>query len=226
MKLLRSLSFFLPLFISGCLFEKENAEPLVIFPLALGNTWIYVDSNYYGNDSITTSWTETSIIGTKEVTLDGSPQTVFLANSHEVGAAPAAFSNYVLNVGQSNYNCGAELETARVTGKSLHLEYPTQNGRRYATTFYNFTVAMGVLLPALDTIDIEVIETRGTCTVPAGTFACVHYRGFRRDGTVYADAFHAPGVGYLGFEITRRAPVEDSLREIRSVRRLVSYTLH
>jgi hypothetical protein len=213
-------------FLSGCLFREDGPEPADITPMAVGNTWVYVDSVYYGGDSVTVSTAESSILGTREVTIAGKPETVFLANDHAVGGPPSAFSAYIRTFGHSNYNCGAELDTARVTGKVLHLEYPTRKGRRYPTWFYGFAARDGRLLPVLDTIEIEVADPAHVCSVPAGVFSCVKYRGYFPDGSLFATAYHAPGVGSLGSEITRMQLVGDSLREVRSVRRLVSFTLH
>jgi hypothetical protein len=212
--------------LGGCLFTQDSPEPADILPLAVGNTWIHVDSVYYGGDSITVSIAETSILGTRDVMVEGKTHTVFLSNSHAVGGAPAPFSAYVKNIGSSNYNFGGELGTASVVGKVLHLEYPTRKGRRYATYFYGFAEREGGLVPVVDTIGIEVADPAHTCSVPAGTFACVQYRGYFPNGDLFATAYHAPGVGPLGSEIVRSQLVGDSLREVRFIRRLVSFTLH
>ena len=85
--------------------------------------------------------------------------------------------------------------------------------------------------PILDTIEIEVMNADTTCRVPAGTFACVHYRGRRLDGGVYADTWYAPGVGYLGSELLRQETFLDSsatprARATRRVKKLTSYSLN
>jgi hypothetical protein len=212
--------------LGGCLFTGDGPEPADITPLAVGNTWVYVDSVYYGDDSVVVSTAETSILGTRDVTVEGEKHTVFLSNGHAVGGPPSPFSAYVKNIGHGNYNFGGEQDTARVLGKVLHLEYPTRKGRRYPTYFYSFTLSEGNLVPVVDTIHIEVVDPDHTCTVPAGTFACVQYRGYFPNGDLFATAYHAPGVGPLGSEIVRAQLVGDSLREVRSIRRLVSFILH
>jgi hypothetical protein len=214
------------LLLAGCLFPGDDPEPDDITPLAVGNTWVYVDSAYYGGDSIVVSTGETSILGTREVLIEGEAHTVFLSNSHAVGGPPAPISTYVKNIGHSNYTFGAERDTARVVGKVLHVEYPTRKGRRYPTYFYSFAEREGNLVPIVDTIEIEVVDPRHTCVVPAGTFSCVQFRGYYSNGDLFATAYHAPGVGPLGSEIVRTQLVGDTLREARFVRRLVSFTLH
>ena len=217
---------------SGCLFSKDS-EPDFITPLAVGNTWVYVDSVYYprssGDDSITVATGETSITGTREVTIEGVPTKVYLSNNHAVDGLPSALSIYVGNVGRSNYNYGAEQDhsfgTEQILGKSLHLEYHTTAGRRYTTLFYGFE-GSGVIFPKIDTIEIEVVDPHHTCVTPAGTFTCVKFRGYYTNGDLYATAYHAPGVGNLGSEIVRTELVGDSLREVRYIRRLTSFTLH
>ena len=215
----------------GCVFSDDAPAPADIAPLAVGNTWVYVDSAYYGNDSITVSTSETSILGKRAVVLEGKTDTVFLSNNHAVGGAPGAISTYVRNFGHSNYNCGAEWiqaagDTARVTGTVLHLEYPTTDGRRYKTHFFGFRTEGTQTLATVDTLEIEVVSARHTCTVPAGRFPCVQYRGYRPDGSLFATAYHAPGVGYLGYEILDTLLVGNALREVRYTKRLTSFTLH
>jgi hypothetical protein len=210
----------------GCLGTGTTAEPEDIFPLAIGNTWVYADTIRYSEDSVTFSTNEIKITGTRALIVDGNPMTVFLSNGRMQGGAPSAFSAYVANIGHSNFNFGGEQDTARFMDRVLHLEYPTRAGRRYPTRFYAFRSEDGRLIPVVDTIDIEVVDPHHACFVPAGRFTCVQYRGYRPDGALFATAYHAPGVGYLGYEIRRMETVGDSLREVRYTRRLASYTLH
>lgn len=223
---LHFVSWTAALLLSGCLLPQDSPEPADITPLAVGNTWVYVDSAYYGDDSVVVSTGENSILGTREVQVEGETHTVFLSNGHAVGGPPSPVSTYVKNVGHSNYSFGAEQDTARVVGKVLHLEYPTRKGRRYPTYFYGFAEREGRLVPVVDTIQIEVVDPRHACVVPAGAFPCVQFRGYFPNGDLFATAYHAPGVGPLGSEIVRTQLVGDALREVRFVRRLVSYTLH
>jgi len=213
--------------LSGCLFIPDNDTHLEdIFPLAIGNTWTYVDSTRYTPDSVVTGSHEVTIPGTRELVIEGKPVTAFRVNNHEVGGPLSSLSTYVINIGHSNYNLGAELDTAQVTGKALHLEYPTAAGRRYPTVFFGFRAEGSAWIPTRDTITIEAVDPHHSCTTPAGTFPCVVFRGYNPDGSLFATAYHAPGIGYLGYDIARTERVGDSLREVTYTRRLTSYTLH
>ena len=109
--------------------------------------------------------------------------------------------------------------------ETLHVRYPAVRGARYPTQFLSFRAEAGALIPVVDTVEIEVVNMDSTCTVPAGTFACVHYRG-RAHGEVFADAYYAPGVGYLGSTTVASRTVGGADQIVVSARRLAAYILH
>src|SRR5690606_15299903 len=128
----------------------------------------------------------------------------------------------VENRADGHYTVGAEQDTARFTRETLHVKYPAMAGERYATAFLSFRDSAGHLLPALDEVEIEVVRTDTTCTVPAGTFDCIHYRG-RRAGMVFADSWYAPGIGWLGSLAVRRDTLDGIPRDITARRVLRAY---
>ena len=221
-------SVLLSIILVGCFTGNEDKPPVVdIFPLAMGNTWVYVDSAIYGPDSVVTGTSEVNIVGTRNVWTGGDSQTVFQLNVKNVSTGqPGPVNVYVRNIGHTNYTYGAEEAGNTFVDITPHLRWPAKAGDHYFTHFVGFATVNGNRVPALDTIQIVVVNPDTLCTVPAGAFACVHYRGYRLDGTLHADAFYAPGVGNLGNELTRTILVEDSLRVVRYVKKLVSFTLH
>ena len=216
----------------GCFTGNEDkARVTDIFPLATGNTWVYVDSALYGPDSVVTGTSEVNIVGTRRLALTeaGGPDstTVFLLNVKNISTGqPGPVNVYVRNMKHSNYTYGAEETGSAFVDITEHLRWPAQAGDQYITHFVGFTTVNGNRVPARDTIRIIVVNPDTVCTVPAGSFACIHYQGYRLDGALHADAYYAPGVGNLGNELTRTILVGDSLRVVRYVKKLVSFVLH
>jgi hypothetical protein len=218
-------------FLAGCLFSKETPEPKDIVPLAVGNTWVYVDSTVFSPDSVITNTSEVNVIGTRRVVAPGSggadSVTVFLGNTKNVGTGqPGTVSLYWRTVGHSHYTYGAEETGAAFMDITPHVIWPAKAGDTHLTHFTGFQTVNGNRVPALDTIEIRMINPDTVCVVPAGTFACVHLQGYRLSGTLFADAYYAPGVGNLGNEQRSSVLIGDSLRTVRVVKKLTSYTLH
>jgi hypothetical protein len=188
---------------------------------------MYVDSSIYAPDSVVTGTSEINIAGIRSVLAGAESVTVHLLNVKNVFTGePGPLNVYVRNIGHSNYTYGAEEEGRAFVDITPHLRWPAKAGEEYFTHFVGFNTVNGERVPALDTIKIVVVNPDSTCIVPAGSFRCIHYRGFRLDGAVHADAFYAPGVGSLGNETRRILQVDDSLRTVRFVKKLTSYTLH
>jgi hypothetical protein len=206
--------------LSACLFEGGDA-PAPVVPLAVGNAWTYAESTFQ-DGLLTETWSsETSITGKR--VLEGGP-TVFVQNTrNRFTLDPGTYSAYVNNVGASHYTYGAEEHGVSVRHETLHVKWPAKRGERYFTQFVGVDTLNAE--PVLDTLEIEVVTPDTTCATLAGTFACVHYRGYR-GGSVYADTWYAPGVGYLGSEIRRFAQRNGALQESRHVKKLASYTLY
>ena len=212
---------------AGCIFTKEGPEPRDIVPLAVGNTWIYVDSAVYGPDSVVTGSSEANIVGTRTLAVGADSVTVFLLNAkNPLDGQPGPQNTYVRTLGHSNYTYGAEEAGAAFVDITPHVRWPAKAGESNFTHFVGFRTVDGNRLPALDTINILVVNPDTACIVPAGTFRCVHYQGYRLDGTLFADAWYAPGIGSLGNELRRTILVGDSLRTVRFVKKLTAYALH
>jgi hypothetical protein len=208
--------------LAACLFDARDGATPPIVPLALDNAWTYAESTFQ-DGVLTETWSsETSI--TAKRALEGGP-TVFVQNTrNRFTLAPGPYSVYVNNVGASHYTYGAEEHGVSVRHETLHLKWPAKRGERYLTQFVGVDTLSAE--PVLDTLEIEVVNPDTACATLAGTFACVHYRGYRLDGSVYADTWYAPGVGYLGSEVRRFVQRDGGLRESRHVKKLTSYTLH
>lgn len=212
--------------LGACLFPDDDAPVKAIVPLAAGNTWAYVDSAYYGGDSITLDSTHIDVTGTRPVALSGGLQTVYLWNiRNRATGLPGALTLWLQNRADGNYTVGAEQDTASFVFETRHVKYPAVTGERYGTFFLSFRAEEGGLVPAIDTIETEVVNADSVCTVPAGTFRCVHYRGWRPGGILHADAWYAPGVGFLGSKAVRTTNVNGTDRQVAFIRRLASYTL-
>ena len=214
--------------LSGCFTDNEKQTPVAdIVPLAVGNTWVYVDSVFYRPDSVGTGSTEVNIVGKRSVANGSDSVTVYLLNVKNIFSGnPGPLNVYVRNVGHSNYTYGAEETGASFIDVSQHLRWPAKKGDEYFTHFVGFKTENGNRVPALDTIKVVVVNPDTTCSAPAGTFKCIHYQGYRLDGTLLADTYYAPGIGSLASESSRLILVNDSVRSVRSVKKLVSYTLH
>jgi hypothetical protein len=214
------------LLLTACLFDGGKGARKAIVPLAVGNTWHYVDSAHFGNDSVSVDSSRNAITGTRVISPGGKAQTVYLLNSLDpVTGQPRAGSAYLQDRSDGNYTMGAAQDGAEFLTEVLHLEHPAQEGHRYPTWFVSFRAENGALVPVIDTLEIEVVDADLTCSVPAGTFACVKYRGWR-DTVLHATAYYAPGVGYLGSEQIRTIEVNGTPREILITSRLRAFTLH
>jgi hypothetical protein len=212
--------------LAGCLTNDEPAEKS-IFPLAVGNTWSYIDSTYHGDDSVTLDSTHMTVTGTRLVVLAAGEQTVYLLNVRDRNTGlPSAYTQWVQDRADGQYNVGAEQEGTSFVFETLHLKHPAENGERYPTHFLDFRREGDSLVPVLDTLEIEVVDTRHACVAPAGTFRCVKYRGWRPGGALHATGYYAPGVGFVGSEVVRTVGVNGDMREVKYHRRLASFTLH
>ncbi len=217
------------LLLTGCLtggyWGSRNGAALPVIPLFEGNSWAYVDSAYFGDDSVSTDSTHIVIAGSRQVTLGGKSQTVFLWNVRNAAHEPGAVTLWLQNRRRGNYTVGAEQDTATFAFETLHVKYPAHKGERYPTYFLGFRTENSVFLPALDTLEIEVVNSDSLCRVPAGTFTCLHYRGWKPGGVLFADTWYAPGWGYLGSQQVRVLAVNGVDRSVTIVRRLARYTI-
>jgi hypothetical protein len=214
------------LLLASCLFEGEKGARKAIVPLAVGNVWSYVDSTYHRSDSITVDSSRTAITESLTVSLGGSDQTVYLSRSvSPVTGQAGSLATYLQDRSDGNHTVGAAQDGAVFLQEVLHVAWPARKGRRYPTWFLSFRSENGALVPVIDTLEIEIADARHVCTVPAGTFPCVQYRGWR--GTfLHATAYYAPGVGYLGSEVVRTVEVNGTPREIVYAHRLKAFTLY
>jgi hypothetical protein len=233
-----ALSFAASFVLTACVIgEPEPRTNKPIIPLASGNVWDYTDSIYDDTGSSAPARLDSlriSITGTRTVSVSGVDRTVYLWNVHEqTNNTPSPLSLWLENRANGNYTLGAQQETASFAFETLHLKYPATAGDRYPLHFLSFATADTgngpQLIPQVDTLEAEVVSVNDTCVVPAGTFACVHYRGLRPGGFVHADSWYAPGVGWLGSE-TFRDVVDPStttgMRTVRVRRVLRSYSLN
>jgi len=195
-------------------------------PLAVGNSWDYVDSAYYGPDSVGLDSTHIDVPGARTVVVGGDTQTVYLWNVRDRATGlPGALTLYVANRRDGEHTLGAARDTAEFLFGTLHVKHPGKRGERYVTHFLDLQPQGDGYAPVIDTVEIEIAVPDTTCVTPAGTFACTEYRG-RRAGTLFARTWYAPGVGYLGSETTRDVAVNGLTRHDVFRKRLVSYTLH
>jgi hypothetical protein len=218
------------LFLTACVVGEPPTRVVPILPLAAGNTWDYTDSIYDGDEPLRLDSLRVSITGTRRATIAGRERTVYLWNVHEqAGNTPGALSLWLENRANGNYTLGAQQETASFAFETLHLKYPAAAGDRYPLHFLSFQVEETDgdprLAPLIDTLEAEVVSVSETCVTPAGTFACVHYRGWRPGGVLHADSWYAPGVGWLGSETTRALSDGGTPRTVRIRRVLRSYVL-
>lgn len=215
---------------SACLCPPPVAP---IIPLAVGNVWDYVDSVTHASatgDSLALDSLRVSVTGTRTVDFPTGPRTVHLWNvHHRVTGLPGALQLRVENRPDGNHTVGAEQDSAAFLlapdEATLHVKHPAVTGERYPTVFLSFRDSAGHLVPVRDPVEIEVAHADTTCTVPAGTFTCVHYRG-RRGGEVFADSWYAPGIGWLGSMTVRVTGAGAEARTITTRRMLRAYTLN
>ena len=221
-----ALSALSVLLLAGCLFRDDASLPAPIVPLAAGNSWTYVDSALYRPDSVGIDSTRTDILGERVVTVNGSPRTVYLSNTRDrTTGLPGALTLYVRNGPDGEYTVGATRDSGEVLFETLHVKHPGKRGERYVTYFVDLRAVDGAWEPVLDTVEIEVAVPDTVCATPAGTFRCTEYRG-RRAGVLFARTWYAPGVGYLGSDVSRTIDVDGETREVIFRKRLARYTLH
>lgn len=226
MKTVFAASLFAVVLLAGCLPNDAPANKS-IFPLAIGNSWTYVDSTYHGDDSVTVDSSHMTVTGTRRVDLAAGEQTVYLLNTRDRNTGlPSAFTQWVQDRADGQYTVGAEQEGSSFVFETLHLKYPAENGERYPTHFLDFRREGDSLVPVLDTLEIEVVDARHACAAPAGKFRCVKYRGWRPGGVLHATGYYAPGVGFVGSEVVRAVEVGGVAHEVRYHRRLATFTLY
>lgn len=222
------------LILAACLFEENPVPEVRIVPLVVGNTWTYRDSTIYvptegGTDSVVIDSALRAITGTRTVMHEGRTEIVYLENAvRRPEDAPRAVFTYVAHGPLGLYTRGYATGDLAVFDDVLHVKYPATTGERYPTWFVSLRPGDSAGSPPVrlrDTLEIEVVNADTTCIVPAGTFACLHYRGWRPGAILHADAFYAPGVGYLGSITRRTLSVDGRAYEVTSTRRLSSYTL-
>jgi hypothetical protein len=216
--------------VTGCLTEERHKSPAPILPLAVGNTWNYIDSIYEGDAMLRLDSLRVSITGTRTVTASSGLQTVYLWNVHNAQSMPSALQLWLQNRADGNHTVGAEQESASFVDESMHVKYPATASERYPIHFLSFTsegTGDGArLVPVIDTLEGEVVSVSQTCVTPAGVFACVHYRGWRPGNVLHADSWYAPGVGWLGSETTRLRIDGVDTTTVRVRRLLKSFALY
>lgn len=197
-----------------------------IVPLAVGNTWTYVDSIFHdgvfaGEDSARTVITEKRVL-----TLAGEPRTVHLSRSADpVTGEESSTALYVQNLPDGNHTVGIARDTVEFLFPSLHVQFPTETGNRYPVHFLELREEDGELVPFVDTLETEVADARASCETPAGNFECIEYRARRPGGVLHARAWYAPGVGFVESETVRTQNVGGSEREVTRTRKLRTYML-
>lgn len=214
----------------GDLFGGAEKKPASILPLAVGNTWSYVDTVYYRGggapDSIVVDSFFQGITGTRAVALAAGTSTAYLSRALDPATRqPFGPATWLQDRADGNHTVGIEQGEATFTFETLHVKYPAVDGERYPTHFLEFRDDGGTLVPLVDTVEIEVVDTRHACTVPAGTFACVKYRGWRPGGVLHATGYYAPGTGFLNSETVRTEIHDGTERTVTRVRRLTAYAL-
>lgn len=227
----------LPIALAGCVNAPDDPAARAIIPLAVGNTWAYIDSVYENGALARLDSGRVSITGTRTVNLAAGPRRVHLWNVHRADGSPGALSLWLENRPDGNYTVGAQQDTAAFAFETLHVKYPASPGERHPLHFLSFRsegdAGDARLVPVIDTLETLVVSISETCATPAGTFACIHYRGLRGD-EVFADSWYAPGVGWVGSETVRTLPPAgtDSAQNpgasltVRTRRVLRAYTLH
>jgi hypothetical protein len=224
--MIRRALILLSLPLAGCLLRPgDGPVRKPIRPLAVGNAWIYVDSGYYGDDSIGIDSTRVDVLGTRRLAFDGDTQTAYLLNTRDRAAGkPGALTTYVQDRPDGEHTLGAARDTASFLFETLHVKHPGKRGERYVTFFPDLRLEGETWVPVLDTVEIEVAVPDTVCVVPAGTFACTEYRG-RRAGVLFARTWYAPGVGYLGADTWRTLEVNGESRLATFHKRLAYYVL-
>lgn len=214
-------------FCTSC-FMDGDPEIKDIVPLQVGNTWTYVDTVFYGPDSLETDSSQVTVSEAKVVHFENEDHLVYLKHQkNPATGVSSALKEYDKVDQHSLYTYGAEQDTVQVLDKSLHVQYPTQKGNRYQTHFLGFAPMDGTLKPVIDTVDITVLNTDTLWSGPAGTFShCIHYMGKRVRGNWSAHAFYAPGIGYLGAETSDSNLVDGKWQTVLSKSALKSYSLY
>jgi hypothetical protein len=224
----RVLSAIPILLLAGCLFREDEDPVEPIVPLASGNTWAYVDSAFFGPDSVRVDSTHIDILGERVVTLNGVAHTTYLWNVRDRATGePGEITLFVRNGDDGEYTVGAARGGGEAFFETLHVKHPGKKGERYTTYFIDVGLedGNGVRAPVLDTVEIEIAAVDTTCVTPAGTFHCSEYRGSRA-GVEFARTWYAPGVGYLGSEVFRTLEIDGESRQVRFRKQLARYTLN
>ncbi len=218
----------LALTIAGCTLTDAPASTRShIIPLAVGNTWTYVDSIYHDDILDRIDSARTIITERKRVTVNGEPMNVYVSRgANPATGSEAATSHYLRNRPDGNHTVGVAREGIEFFQPVLHVRYPAENGARYPAWFLDLRAEGDSLVPVIDTLVIEVAVADTACVTPAGMFRCVEYRGWREDTVLHARAWYAPGIGYLGAETVREQHINGIETTVRRMRALRSYSLH
>ncbi|HEX2613688.1 MAG TPA: hypothetical protein VHO02_08850 [Fibrobacteria bacterium] len=214
------------LLLAGCLFRTEEGQPRKpIRPFAVGNSWVYVDSGYYGGDSIRIDSTRIDVLGSRELVIGGDTRTAYLLNTwNRAAGTPGPLTTFVQDRPDGEHTLGAMRDTATFLFETLHVKHPAKRGERYITYFPDLRLEGDTWIPVLDTVEIEVGVRDTVCVMPAGTFTCNQYFG-RRGGVLFARTWYAPGVGYLGADTWRMLEVNGEQRLVTFHKRLAYYVL-
>lgn len=161
-------------------------DPRVIIPLAVGNQWwgkiVYYDSTGTAVDTATLGY---RISG--DTLIDGQVWAMWelTLNDTVLGSAP------VRNTKEGYW-----------FGSALQIKYPASEGDTYQW------VSGSPESPG-DTVDVTVVETNLSVSVPAGSFTCYIYRDHVGD-RVSCDKYLSPNLGYIKWE-TFKQTSHDSL---------------
>jgi len=204
------------IFLSACSNKGTNNElsDQQIMPLAVGNSWTFMELPAPGFSGDTTVYTQSV---TKDTLMSITINSVidighWFKVAGFLGMPPTFFANRSSGFFQTFFYFDG---TSTQVITTLVAKYPATVGDLYSQAFP----------PPIQNVSqrVEVLDTDSVITVPAGTFTCYVYRiTLLSDGRRIYDAFYSVGTGLIKSHFYELAPGDN---RVTSEVRLIGFDL-
>ncbi len=193
--------------LTSCIFESDDDSPsnsvsLSIKPLAVGNTWTYLDSSFTSNDTMTVKYSIT-----EKQNYQGEDLYMEKGTSNYI-----TILSYWSTKNGSLYYRGVKTGADSLLVNNLYLKYPAEILSTWQTQIVNYSF-FGEFI--MGTYNIQCVSTSSTFTTPAGIFSdCYQYKSVTADteSENVIDMFYKPGVGCVGSISTENNQITHSSR--------------
>lgn len=177
-------------------------KPEFIWPLKVGNTWVYADSAGATGQPVQIFSSQITVTAKTTVSVDTvmyDAYAVLSTDSMTMEPTKEYLNNDELN-GLWYYGvvCGVD----SIMTRGLHAKYPVEVGDQFVKSFYMCAPDGG--FGGFGIGNVTCVRTDTTYATPAGTFDCVLYHEIYNPifGEIHVYTFMAPNVGMVAREVT------------------------